>query len=253
MRIRTWLHARDLDLLFGSYPYFIPRKLLREQLRGPASEVHGMLIDLGCGYKPYRPFFKQVTAYIGLDSDGRRRPDVVGVATAAPFADAVLCTELLEHCPSPDEVVREIARILKPGGTLLLSSPMSWNLHYEPHDYYRFTRYWLQVIVARAGLETASVSRIGGVFAMTGARLTEVICKTTARALKFVPTPIRLLIVRVLYTGMTSVFFTASRLFDWVDKTDAIGWLLVGRKPGPTVHPFPEASLRTDAEGVSQA
>lgn len=173
----------------------------------------------------------------------------MGVATAVPFAnevaDAVLCTELLEHCANPDEAVREIARILKPGGTLLLSSPMSWNLHYEPHDYYRFTRYGLQAILARAGLETVSVSRIGGVFAMTGARLTEVICKTTARALKFVPTPVRLLIVRTLYVGLMVVFFTASRMFDWVDKTDAIGWFLVGRKPSAAAHLLPEASAQT--------
>ena len=233
-RAREWIRARDLDLLFGNYPYFIPKKLLREKLRGAAPEARGVLIDVGCGHKPYRFLFGNVDKYIGLDSDGRRGPEVVGTADALPFgegvADVVLCTEVLEHCRNPSATMREIARILRPEGVLILTTPMSWNLHYEPHDYFRFTRYGLQVILAEAGMRLVRVERIGGVFAMTGARLTEVVCKSLARALKILPAPIRLATVRTLYVLMTACFFAAARLFDWVDQTDAIGWFLIGRK-----------------------
>jgi SAM-dependent methyltransferase len=242
-RMRAWIREHDLDLLFGSYPYFIPKKLLREKIRRSAREVHGRLVDVGCGYRPYRYLFAGVDTYIGVDADARRRPDIVARVEALPFrdeaADVVLCTEVLEHCPDPFATMREVVRILHPAGVLILTTPMSWNLHYEPHDYFRFTRYGLATILAQAGVRMAAVERVGGVFALTGARLTEVICKSTARALKVLPVPIRLLIVRVLYICMTLCFFTAARLLDWVDKSDAIGWFVIGEKVAPAAAAAP--------------
>ena len=172
--------------------------------------------------------------YVGMDLDPRRRPDVIGSAEHLPFrdgvADTVLCTEVLEHCPDPEAVLREIARVLRPGGVLVLTTPMCWNLHYEPHDYFRFTRYGLALLAGRAGLRIVRVERIGGCFALCGARLTEVVCKTTARALKWAPRLLSRLVVSTLYLAMSGVFLGLSRLLDWVDPTDAIGWFLVARR-----------------------
>jgi SAM-dependent methyltransferase len=55
----------------------------------------------------------------------------------------VVCTEVLEHTQSPDIVLSELRRVLKPGGKLLLSVPFAFPIHYAPTDYYRFTRFGL--------------------------------------------------------------------------------------------------------------
>ncbi len=237
-RLYAWVKSHDLDLL-SVYPYFIPKKLLREKIRTVAPQVRGTVLDLGCGERPYRFLFLGAKRYVGMDLDPRRRPDVIGSVERLPFrdgtADTVLCTEVLEHCPDPETVLREIYRVLQPGGLLLLTTPMCWNLHYEPHDYFRFTRYGLALLAERAGLQILRMERIGGVFALCGARLTEVVCKTTARALKWAPRPIAYLIVMGLYLFMTVTFFTASRLLDWVDRTDAIGWFVLAQRPGEGV------------------
>ncbi len=55
--------------------------------------------------------------------------------------DAILCTEVLEHCEDPIEAVREMYTALKPSGVLLASSPFIWPDHRtdEYPDYFRFT------------------------------------------------------------------------------------------------------------------
>src|ERR1043165_4136213 len=86
------------------------------------------VLDLGCAHKPYFPLFRPYARrYVGLDV-GRttKEVDVVGGASAPPFAagrfDAVLCSQVLEHVPDPLATLREIARVLKPGGRVLLST-----------------------------------------------------------------------------------------------------------------------------------
>jgi len=233
--VHIWLRSHDLDLLFSAYPYFLPKKLLREKIRAAAPRAHGTVLDIGCGDRPYRFLFRHVHRYVGMDLNARRRPDVVGSAEHLPFraqaADTVLCTEVLEHCAEPEKVLREIRRVLRPGGTLILTTPMSWNLHYEPHDYFRFTRYGLALLMGRAGLRILSTERVGGVFALCGARLTEVTCKTVARALKWIPRSLAHLVVMCLYVVLTLTFFTASRVLDRVDRTDAIGWFVLAGRP----------------------
>jgi SAM-dependent methyltransferase len=61
-------------------------------------------------------------------------PDAADIPVPDSTFDAALCTEVLEHVPDPIAVVRELARILKPGGRLLLSAPLG--LHQEPYHLY---------------------------------------------------------------------------------------------------------------------
>jgi SAM-dependent methyltransferase len=147
--------------------------LLARNIEQLAHGLSGSLvIDVGCGQSPYRAMLSGFSHYIGLDAPGRpdsaSRPDVVGDAIALPFraasADAVLCTEVIEHVPDPGALVAEAHRVLKPGGSLLLSSPFTWHLHDEPHDYWRFTEYGLRLLLERAGFRVATVRATNGTF-----------------------------------------------------------------------------------------
>ncbi len=99
--------------------------------------------------------------------------DYICDATALPVPDAcfgaVLSTEVLEHVPEPIRVVREMARILRPGGRLLLTAPLGSGLHQEPHHFYGgYTPYWYQKFLAEAGFHDIQVIPNGGFFKFYG-------------------------------------------------------------------------------------
>ncbi len=143
-------------------PFYFARRALRRELGGLAPRVTGELLDVGCGRKPYRDLFPGVTRYVGIDFDtpvtrglgcadllydGRRFP--LGDATF----DAVLCSQVLEHVFTPEEFVRELHRVLRPGGLLLLTVPFVWDEHEQPHDYARYSSFGLADLLHRAGFE----------------------------------------------------------------------------------------------------
>ena len=138
----------------------------------PGSRV----LDVGAGSSPYRDAFAHceywTQDFTQLQPDQLRHGgygaiDYVCDATAIPVADAsfdaVLCTEMLEHVPEPIRVVRELARILKPGGSLILTAPLGSGLHQEPfHFYGGYTPYWYQRFLPEAGFDRIQIESNAG-------------------------------------------------------------------------------------------
>lgn len=129
-----------------------------------------VVIDVGCGEQPYRPCLRGFKHYVGFDSidapDRGGNPDVLGDALALPFApgsaDAILCTEVIEHVTDPAVMLSEFARVLVPGGSVVLTSPFTWHLHDEPHDYWRFTEFGLRLLFERAGFRVMALRATNG-------------------------------------------------------------------------------------------
>ena len=136
--------------------------------------AHGLsgsvVIDVGCGEQPYRPALRGFSRYVGFDSpsapDRGGNADVFGDAGALPFAtgcaDAVLCTEVIEHVPDPAALLSEFSRVLNRDGAVLLTSPFTWQIHDEPHDYWRFTEYGLRLLFERAGFRVMALRSTNG-------------------------------------------------------------------------------------------
>jgi SAM-dependent methyltransferase len=170
---KRWLAGGWLD------PLHVAKRSLARAMRRAAPRLSGRLLDIGCGVKPYAPLLGGVTRYIGIERPGTlSRSGVVDCwadALALPFADAafdsVLCNEVLEHVTDPARLFAEAARVLRPGGTLVLSTPQTWGLHEEPHDYWRFTRYGLAHLARGAGLTVEEIVPTCGLFATVGQRL----------------------------------------------------------------------------------
>jgi SAM-dependent methyltransferase len=92
-----------------------------------------------------KPLLTQVR-YDVLDPVDTYKPDIVGDLQAMPideaFYDSVICLAVLEHVPRPWDGVREMLRVLRPGGFLFLYVPFLAPYHAEPgyySDFWRFT------------------------------------------------------------------------------------------------------------------
>jgi SAM-dependent methyltransferase len=94
------------------------------------ADVPGQLrvLDVGGRLQPYRPLLEErLAAYAALDIRSSALVSVVAKGEQIPLAsgvfDLVICTQVLEYVFDPSVVVKEIHRVLKPGGVLLLSVP----------------------------------------------------------------------------------------------------------------------------------
>ncbi len=136
--------------------------------------VHGKLLDVGCGSKPYQDtYFSAATSYVGVDyASEKSRPDIIASALSLPLDnesfDTVVSTELLEHVPDPLRALREMHRVLKPGGYLILSTPMYWPRHEIPHDYFRYPYDGLLYLVKESGFELVRIFNRGNAYVFLG-------------------------------------------------------------------------------------
>jgi SAM-dependent methyltransferase len=130
------------------------------------SRRSGALLDLGAGTKPYAPLYEPYFAdctSVDVEHSPHDIADVDRIASAddLPFGpatfDCVVCTEVLEHCRQPDLVLREVTRVLRPGGRLFLTTPLLRPLHEMPHDYFRFTPSSLRFLAESAGLTVEQI------------------------------------------------------------------------------------------------
>jgi SAM-dependent methyltransferase len=170
---RSWacLNARTI----GSEAYFwaaLESRALYEGMAPVISKwVRGSVLDLGAGKMAWKTLLSaQARQYVSSDIE-TRHPDlnvVVDATSALPFRDesftVVFCCCVLEHVPDPQKAVIEIFRVLETGGTAIISLPFVFQMHDAPSDYYRFTKYGVEMLASSADFEVAEIVTIGGLF-----------------------------------------------------------------------------------------
>ena len=144
----------------------------------PGSRV----LDVGAGSCPYREQFSHcdyMTQDFGgleqvqLRDGGYGKIDYACDAAKIPapdnYFDAILCTEMLEHVPHPIAIVRELGRLLRSGGTLILTAPLGSGIHQEPYHYYGgYTPYWFNKFLKESGFANISIMPNAGSFRAFG-------------------------------------------------------------------------------------
>jgi SAM-dependent methyltransferase len=152
---------------------FIAVSLIERSIAVLAPELGGDFLDVGCGDQPYIPYFQHVSRRTACDFDAKRgEVDFACPADKVPLPDAsidsILCTEVLEHVPDPLAVWNEFYRLLRPGGKVLLTTPMYWPPHELPYDFYRYPEQGLRRLVEESGFELLAILPRGGPWAMWG-------------------------------------------------------------------------------------
>lgn len=115
-----------------------------ERLVGEHVHAGHRVLDFGCGSMPYKTLFERRSAtYLGADFGDAADVSISGgghIALESGSIDVVLSVQVLEHVRDLDTYFSEIARVLKPGGSLLLSTHGTWLYHPHPEDHRRWTR-----------------------------------------------------------------------------------------------------------------
>lgn len=162
--------------------WLVVRPLSAHLIKMIARYGNGVFADVGCGSGPFSEIARQIGArYIGIDLAPGVGVDVVASVTALPFdtasIDTVLCSQVLEHVPALNAALLELARVLRPGGYLLISVPQYSPEHEVPNDYRRFTVFGLEHDLGIVGLDVIEVHRQGGAFSVAGLAINYAICE----------------------------------------------------------------------------
>ena len=137
----------------------------------------GRVLDFGCADVPYRDFFGPGVDFVPADLPGNPHARVeIRADGRLPLPeggfDAVLSTQVLEHVTEPRVYLDECARVLRPGGRLLLSTHGIMVWHPDPVDHWRWTCSGLRKAVEDAGLVVVHFEGVMGL-AATGVQLVQ--------------------------------------------------------------------------------
>ncbi len=168
----------------------------------------GDILDIGCGNKPYARFFDgYITKYVGCDivQSSEKVVDFLCPANELCFDDnsfdTIFSTQTMEHVADHQGMVSETYRVLKKGGFAIFTVPFNWELHEEPYDFFRFTKYGLTNLFERNGFKVVYVKSNGGKWASIFQLWLNVLFSTRkyvtlrSRVIKFLLVNLKLVIV----------------------------------------------------------
>ena len=176
--------------------------------------VKGRVLEVGAGLSPYQDLLSESAGSITtVDIEDRSgEVDIIGdvqqmEGVPSESFETVICTQVLEHVPSPQRAMREISRVLVGGGHAIVTVPHLSAIHEAPNDFYRFTRFSLEKLAAEAGLSVEVIEESGGLisFVAHGASVAFL-------TLAAVPTPL-------FWAAWAVNYAVAVRLAHLIDRT----------------------------------
>ena len=169
MKSNSPLISKDFNPVITDPSYLLRKRLLQKLIK-VIPELSGSLMDFGCGSKPYKPLFN-VTEYIGVDFQGQGHSheneliDVFYDGNTLPFEnnrfDAIFSSEVFEHVFNLEHMLKELNRVLKPGGRMLITCPFAICEHETPNDFARYTSFGLTDLLKRNGFTVLQFNKVG--------------------------------------------------------------------------------------------
>jgi len=148
-----------------------------------------IILDAGCGNQRYKKYCshlsyraqdfgkytKDTKKTLGTDGSGGETGyeygqidyigDIWNIHEQDHTFDAVLCTEVFEHIPYPIDTLKELSRVLKTDGKLILTLPSNCLRHMDPYFYYTgFSDRWLEKFLSDSGFSIDKITPVGDYF-----------------------------------------------------------------------------------------
>ncbi|HKB45788.1 MAG TPA: class I SAM-dependent methyltransferase [Chitinophagaceae bacterium] len=155
-------------------PNYFNRRAIYSGIKKHSKKLRGQLLDFGCGEKPYAHLF-EVEKYIGVDlekNEGHNlsmdKIDVFYDGTKLPFPadffDSVYASEVFEHIFNLEEILKDINRVHRSEGLLLITLPFVWPEHEMPNDFGRYTSAGIKSILSKCNYEIIAHEKDPGFF-----------------------------------------------------------------------------------------
>lgn len=175
------LHPGLKNIAVKFFPHFLVawldpvQEIIESDVKAAAAAARDghITLDAGAGEGRHRKHFIR-GKYFALDA-GTGDPawdysglDIQGDLEKLPLrnesVDCVLCMVVLEHTRNPYQALEEFGRVLKKGGVLRMVVPFLWEEHQVPHDYFRFTRYGVELLFESLPFRMDLLRPMGGFF-----------------------------------------------------------------------------------------
>lgn len=210
----------------------LDRHLLEKQIKDLSRFITGAVLDIGVGsFSRYKHLFTW-EKYLTMDVKSGPGVDIVAGIEQIPLddnlCDSVICTQVLEHVPNPFVAAKEIYRVLKSSGYCLITIPQTSEIHEEPNDFFRYTKFGIAKVFNEAGFETVRMEQRGGFFST----VTQEWFRYYINKFSLYRRPVLGRVANRLF----HLFGRVAMLFDSIDCSEAnrkhaIGWAVVFKKP----------------------
>lgn len=149
--------------------WYVAREWMMEPVFAGAVPADAVALEIGSADGPSTAWLRARAGHriaTDIDPSGLRPGDVCADAVALPFRagsfDVVAAFDVIEHVERPGDALREIRRVLRPDGVLLLSVPAyewAWtHLDDRAGHHRRYTRDRLRSELEDAGFECQRIT-----------------------------------------------------------------------------------------------
>ncbi|MDD5672573.1 MAG: class I SAM-dependent methyltransferase [Chitinivibrionales bacterium] len=194
-----------------------------------------VVFDIGCSTKPYSALIKEYSSkYIGLEHLSTfhldHKADIMGTAYSTGLknesVDTVFSAAVLEHLEEPSLAIKEMNRILKPEGILILSAPFIWHVHEAPRDFYRYAKDGFEHLLKSNGFEVLEIKALAGFWVTFFVLLLYYVGRFNRGIIKFFPIiPAFILLIQIIAFVLNKID-PKSDIWTWA-------YVAVGRKKHP--------------------
>lgn len=210
-----------------------------------AGMVPGMkVLDAGAGNQPYRSLFSRFdyeTADFELVDKKYGTTtyvcDLAEIPVQTNRFDRVVLNQVLEHLPEPKLVLKELNRVLKPGGLIICTCPLYYDEHEQPYDFYRYTQFAHRYLFAEAGFEIDRLEWLEGYFGTLGYQFQRMATQIPLDLGRYSKSwhglagyPV-VLATKLLSIALSGLFYRLDMVLKITDRGHPKNYVVIARKP----------------------